>query len=74
MEELSKKVKTLRKKMGRAQEDLAREMDVSLSAVQRWESKEAKPTRLAPREFKRLLQQAGIDDHSHVQDERCCVQ
>ena len=61
MEQLSEKVREMRKKMGWAQEDLARELDVSLSTVQRWESKGAKPTRLARRELKRLFKEAGID-------------
>ena len=62
MEGLQEKVKELRKKRGWAQEDLAREIGVSLSTVQRWEAKGAKPTRLARRELKRFLQAAGIDD------------
>ena len=61
MEQLSEKVREMRKKMGWAQEDLARELDVSLSTVQRWEGKGAKPTRLARRELKRLFKDAGID-------------
>ena len=61
MEQLSEKVKELRKKMHWAQEDLAREIDVSLSTVQRWESRGAKPTRLARRELNRLFREAGID-------------
>jgi len=60
MGNLSTKVKELRRKKGWAQEDLAREIDVSLSTVQRWESKEVNPTRLARRELARLLKQAGI--------------
>ncbi len=61
MEHLSEKVRELRLKMGWVQEDLARQMDVSLSTVQRWENKGAKPVRLARRELKRLFQEAGID-------------
>ena len=62
VEQFREKVKQLRKKMGWAQEDLARQIDVSLSTVQRWESIGAKPTRLARKELRRLLQEAGIDD------------
>ena len=62
MERLQEKVKELRRKRGWAQEDLTREIGVSLSTVQRWEAKGAKPTRLARRELKRFLQAAGIDD------------
>ena len=62
MEQLKEKVKALRKKRGWAQEDLAREIDVSLSTIQRWEGKGANPTRLARRELKKLFQAAGIDN------------
>ena len=63
MDQLSEKVKELRKKMGWVQEDLARQIDVSLSTVQRWEGKEVNPTRLARKELKRLFQEAGIDEN-----------
>ena len=62
MEQLKQKVKKLREQRGWAQEDLAREIGVSLSTVQRWEKQGAKPTRLARRELERLFQEAGIDD------------
>ncbi|MFA5309936.1 MAG: helix-turn-helix transcriptional regulator [Dehalococcoidales bacterium] len=60
MKELSEKVKALRKKREWAQEDLAREMGVSLSTIQRWEKRGGNPTRLARRELKKLLVAAGI--------------
>ncbi len=60
MEQLSQKVKELRIKKGWAQEDLAREIGVSLSTVQRWEKQGGKPTRLARRELARLFEEAGI--------------
>jgi putative transcriptional regulator len=60
MKELSEKVRELRKKKEWAQEDLAREMGVSLSTVQRWENKGGNPTRLARRELKKLFLEAGI--------------
>jgi len=61
MEQIREKVKELRKKRGWAQEDMAREMSVSLSTVQRWERQGGKPTRLARRELKRLFKEAGIE-------------
>ena len=61
MEQLKEKVKELRKKKGWAQEDLAREIGVSLSTVQRWEKRGGKPTRLAYRELQKLLREAGIN-------------
>ena len=60
MERLKENVRELRRKMGWAQEDLAWEIGVSLSTVQRWEKQGAKPTRLARRELTRLFQEAGI--------------
>ena len=55
LEHLAARVKELRKKKGWAQEDFAREIDVSLSTVQRWEKKGGEPTCLARRELKRLF-------------------
>jgi DNA-binding transcriptional regulator YiaG len=60
MERLQIKLKALRSKMGWSQEDLAREINVSLSTVQRWEARGAKPTRLARQELLRLFKQKGI--------------
>ena len=65
MDQFSEKIKKLRKKMGWVQEDLARQIDVSLSTVQRWEGKGAKPTRLARKELKKLFREAGIDEDTH---------
>ena len=62
MEQLKEKVKALRKKMSWSQEDMAREIGVSLSTVQRWEKRGGKPTRLARRELARLFREAGIND------------
>jgi transcriptional regulator with XRE-family HTH domain len=60
MEGLAEKVKMLRRKKGWVQEDLAREIGVSLSTVQRWERRGGRPSRLASRELKKLFQDAGI--------------
>ena len=61
MKNLSQKVRELRKKKGWVQEDLAREIGVSLSTVQRWEKKGGKPTRLPYRELMKLFNEAGVD-------------
>ena len=61
MDELSEKVKELRKKKGWAQNDMAREIDVSLSTIQRWERQGGKPTRLARRELRILFEEEGIE-------------
>jgi len=60
MEQLQEKVKELHRKKGWSQEALAREIDFSLSTVQRWEKRGAKPTRLARREIERLFREAGL--------------
>lgn len=58
---LKEKVRKLRKKKGWTQEDMAREISVSLSTVQRWEKRGGKPTRLARRELQILFREVGID-------------
>jgi len=63
MEGLQEKVKELRKKKGWSQEDFAREIDVSLSTVQRWEGRGAKPSRLARKALKKVFQEAGISSN-----------
>ena len=62
MVKLTENIKALRAKMGWTQEDLARNIDVSLTTVQRWESgKVRRPSRLAQKELSRLLKKADID-------------
>jgi len=61
MKNLSQKVKRLRRKRGWTQEDLAREIGVSLSTVQRWEKRGGNPIRIVVRELTRFFQEAGID-------------
>ncbi len=61
MKQLSEKVKELRKRRGWTQEELAQEIDVSLSTIQRWEIQGGEPTCLARRELAKFFQQAGID-------------
>ncbi len=62
MQLIQSKVKELRKKNGWSQEDLARLIEVSLSTVQRWEGKGAKPTRHSRKELARLFLENGIVD------------
>ncbi|MDP6142078.1 MAG: helix-turn-helix transcriptional regulator [Dehalococcoidales bacterium] len=61
-EKFKAKARQLRGEMNWAQEDLARELDVSLSAVQRWEGKGAKPARHSRRVLQILFQKVGIGD------------
>ncbi len=55
MENLGSRLKQLRSSRGWAQEDLARRIDVSLSTVQRWENKGARPTRLGRKALEKLF-------------------
>ena len=64
MDKLQEKLRELRTKKAWTQEDLAREVDVSLSTVQRWEKKGGAPTRLARRELRKLFRKAAIDPES----------
>ncbi len=59
MDQLKEKLKELRKNKGWSQEDLAREIGVSLSTVQRWEKQGGQPTRLARRELQKIFQKAS---------------
>lgn len=58
MENLGSRLKQLRSSRGWAQEDLARRIDVSLSTVQRWESRDTRPTRLARKALEKLFGEA----------------
>jgi DNA-binding XRE family transcriptional regulator len=60
MVNLIQKVKKLRKKRKWTQEDLAHELGVSLSTVQRWEREGGKPIRIIARELNRLFREASI--------------
>jgi DNA-binding transcriptional regulator YiaG len=60
MEMFKANIKEIREKLEWSQEDLAREIGVSLSTVHRWEKYGVKPSRLAQRELKRVLERARI--------------
>ena len=60
MQRLQEKLREVRKQKEWTQEDLAREINVSLSTVQRWEKRGGEPTRLAHRELKKLFRKVGI--------------
>ena len=61
MQQIQKTLRELRSKMGWSREMLARQLDVSLSTVQRWELYDVKPSRLAQKELDKLFKKAGID-------------
>ena len=60
MESLGDRLRRLRKDKAWAQEDLARHLDVSLSTLQRWETKEVRPTRLARKALRKCFHGVGI--------------
>ncbi|MFC2001330.1 helix-turn-helix domain-containing protein [Chloroflexota bacterium] len=60
MDVLGEKIRAMRRTMKWSQEDLAREIGVSLSTVQRWETKDGKPIRLARKELEKLFRKNGI--------------
>lgn len=53
-------VREIRGRLGLSQEELAHEIGVSLSTVQRWEKNGTQPSRLARRELDRILQRQGM--------------
>jgi putative transcriptional regulator len=52
-------IRTMRTRLGWSQEQLAREVGVSLSTVQRWEQNGTKPSKLAARELARVFEKAS---------------
>jgi DNA-binding transcriptional regulator YiaG len=52
-------VKVMRDKLGFTQEDLARKLNVSLSAVSKWEQGVSSPSRLAREKIEKLLKKEG---------------
>lgn len=66
MENIAEQLKALRQQQGWSQEDLARELGVSFSTVNRWENGKAKPSRLAQKGLLALTAQK--EGHSHTVD------
>ena len=60
MKQFNGNIKETRNKIGWSQEELAREIGVSLSTVQRWEQSATKPSRLARRELERVLHKHSL--------------
>lgn len=62
MSSLIEQIKALRKEMHWSQEDLAREIGISLSTVQRWETKGGKPIRIARMALEELFRKADLNN------------
>ena len=63
-ENAAEQLKALRRQHGWSQEDLARELGVSFSTVNRWENGKAKPSRLAQKGILSLLKDTNIDSRT----------
>jgi DNA-binding transcriptional regulator YiaG len=52
-------IKAIRLELGFTQEDLARKLNVSLSAVSKWEQGVSSPSRLAREKIEKLVRKGG---------------
>lgn len=55
--DLPKLLKSLRKKLGISQEELAQKLGVSFTSVNRWENEQTKPSKLARRQIEALCKE-----------------
>ena len=55
--DLPKLLKSLRKKLGLSQEELAQKLGVSFTSVNRWENQQTKPSKLARRQIEMLCKE-----------------
>ena len=63
-------VKMSRKKLARRQEQLARELRVSFSTVNRWENGRVKPSPMAIKAFKTFCEQKNIMLEGGMKDDQ----
>ena len=61
MQQLQERIRALRSINGWSREQLARQIDVSLSSVQRWELYDVKPSKPAQKELNKLFKKAGLE-------------
>jgi transcriptional regulator with XRE-family HTH domain len=69
MHYLPEKLRHLRKKRGWSQEELARNLGVSLNTVQRWEMGRNKPSRLAIEKLQTFLKEITQTDQLKLFEE-----
>lgn len=59
--EFAQKVKEVRKELGLTQEQLAREIGVTFSTINRWENRKTKPNNLAIKAFEMFCKEQKIN-------------
>lgn len=64
MDNLTVKLREIRKAKNWSQEDLARVVGVSLSTIQRWEAGKGKPIRIARKSIEKLMRKNDISSNS----------
>lgn len=63
--DLPKHIKSLRKKLGFSQEELAQKLGVSFTSVNRWENQQTKPSKLARRQIEALFKEFDYQAPTH---------
>lgn len=58
----AQKIKEIRKQLGLSQEQLAREIGVTFSTVNRWENGKTKPNNLARKVFEQFCKKNGVEN------------
>ena len=56
-DDLPRKIKTIRQKLGLSQEELAQKLGVSFTSVNRWENGQTKPSKLAKKQIDLLCKE-----------------
>lgn len=56
--EISMRIKSMRKRLGLSQEELAQRLGVSFTSVNRWENGQTKPSKLAKRQIDLLCKES----------------
>lgn len=66
--EFSDKVKQTRKQLGLSQEELAQRLELSFATINRWESGNYKPSRLAKKAFEAFCQENNVNFEEEINE------